>query len=172
MLFRQLGNLPHGFDHKYIYSHIGYNLKLTDMQAAIGLAQLEKLDQFIQQRKDNFNFLYENLQPYNMFLALPEPAENSDPSWFGFPIRVKKNSPIGRNKIIQFLNDKNIGTRLLFGGNLINQPAYIDVLNNKNNFINAKIIMHDVFWIGVQPNLNKVKLDYIIKVIKNIFSEK
>ena len=165
----KLGTLPHGFDHKYIYSHIGYNLKLTDMQAAIGLAQLAKLDQFIKQRKDNFQFLYKNLKPYSMYLALPEPIKNADPSWFGFPIRVKKNSPLSRAEIIQILNDKNIGTRLLFAGNLLSQPAYIDALNDENNYINANIIMRDVFWIGVQPSLSKEMMDYIIKVFKNIF---
>ena len=165
----QLGDLPHGFDHKYIYSHVGYNLKITDMQAAIGLAQLKKLDQFIKQRKNNYQFLYESLEPLSEFLSLPEPSENSNPSWFGFPIKVKGNSPLSRNEIVQRLNLKNIGTRLLFGGNLIKQPF------NKNfsyrisgTLFNTDNIMNNVFWIGVHPNLDCEKMDYVLKVIRNI----
>jgi len=165
----QLGDLPHGFDHKYIYSHVGYNLKITDMQAAIGLAQLKKLDQFIQQRKENYQVLYKNLKPLSEYLCLLKPAKNSDPSWFGFPISVKENSPLTRNEIVQSLYLKNIGTRLLFGGNLTKQPC------NKNSFyrisgtlINTDNIMNNVFWIGVHPSLSSEKIDYILKVIRSI----
>jgi len=169
----QLGELPHGYDHKYIYTHVGYNLKLTDMQAAIGLAQLKKLDQFIKQRKDNFQFLYENLQSLSKYLSVAEPAKNSEPSWFGFTIRVKKNSPISRNEIVQGLHSNNIGTRLLFGGNLIKQPFFKEFSCRISGHLNnTDIVMENVFWIGLQPNLDKVKLDYIIKVIKYIFSKK
>ena len=165
----QLGDLPHGFDHKYIYSHVGYNLKITDMQAAIGLAQLKKLDQFIQQRKENYQVLYKNLKPLSEYLCLLKPAKNSDPSWFGFPISVKENSPLTRNEIVQSLYLKNIGTRLLFGGNLTKQPC------NKNSFyrisgtlINTDNIMNNVFWIGVHPSLSSEKIDYILKEIRSI----
>jgi len=165
----QLGDLPHGFDHKYIYSHVGYNLKITDMQAAIGLAQLKKLDQFIQQRKENYQVLYKNLKPLSEYLCLLKPAKNSDPSWFGFPISVKENSPLTRNEIVQSLYLKNIGTRLLFGGNLTKQPC------NKNSFyrisgtlINTDNIMNNVFWIGVHPSLSSEKIDYILNEIRSI----
>ena len=143
------------------------------MQAAIGLAQLGKLDKFIKQRKDNFQFLYENLQSLSKYLSVAEPAKNSEPSWFGFTIRVKKNSPISRNEIVQGLSSNNIGTRLLFGGNLIKQP-FLKEFNYRisGHLNNTDMVMENVFWLGVQPNLNKVKLDYIIKVIKYIFSKK
>ena len=156
----QMGNLHHGFDHKYIYSHIGYNLKLTDMQAAIGVAQLKKLDQFIKQRKENFQFLHEKLQSLKTYLSLPSYSENTTPSWFGFPIMVKEKSPVNRNEIVRKLTEKNIGTRLLFGGNLLKQPAYKKLLEReKKSFPNTDIVMNKVFWIGVQPNLSKSQLN-------------
>ena len=166
----QKGNLPHGFDHKYIYSHIGYNLKLTDMQAAIGVAQLKKLGQFIKQRKENFQFLHENLQSLKTYLSLPISSENTTPSWFGFPIMVKEKSPVNRNEIVRKLTEKNIGTRLLFGGNLLKQPAYKKLLaREKKSFPNTDIVMNNVFWIGVQPSLTKKMLNHIIESIKNIY---
>ena len=165
----QLGELPHGFDHKYIYSHVGYNLKLTDMQAAIGLAQLKKLDQFIQKRKNNYQFLYENLHPLNEFLCLPEPSENSNPSWFGFPIRVRRNSPLTRNKIVKGLNAKNIGTRLLFGSNLLKHPLYEKVRYRKVDRLDkTNKVMEDVFWIGVQPNLTEKMKKFLVKQLSKI----
>ena len=166
----QLGDLPHGFDHKYIYSHVGYNLKLTDMQAAIGLAQLKKLDQFIQQRKDNYQFLYENLQPLNEFLSLPKPSENSNPSWFGFPIRVKENSPLTRNEIVKGLNAKNIDTRLLFGSNIIKQPAYREVRYRKvGKLEKTNKVMSDVFWVGIQPNLTEKMKKFLVEQLSKMF---
>jgi len=166
----QKGNLPHGFDHKYIYSHIGYNLKLTDMQAAIGVAQLKKLDQFIKQRKENFQFLHENLQSLKTYLSLPISSEKTTPSWFGFPIMVKEKSPVNRNEIVRKLTEKNIGTRLLFGGNLLKQPAYKKLLaREKKSFPNTDIVMNNVFWIGVQPSLTKKMLNHVIESIKNIY---
>jgi CDP-4-dehydro-6-deoxyglucose reductase, E1 len=166
----QLGDLPHGFDHKYIYSHIGYNLKLTDMQAAIGVAQLKKLDQFIKQRNNNFHFLHENLQSLNKYLSLPVSADNATPSWFGFPIRVEENSPISRNEIIKILTEKNIGTRLLFGGNLLKQPAYKNILQkNKRVFPNTDKVMNNVFWIGLQPSLTNAMLNHTINSLQEIF---
>jgi CDP-4-dehydro-6-deoxyglucose reductase, E1 len=164
----QLGDLPHGFDHKYIYSHIGYNLKLTDMQAAIGLAQLKKLDQFIAQRKKNFHYLSEALQPLKNYLSFPLVSDSADPSWFGFPIRVKSASPLSRTEIVRELTNKNIGVRLLFGGNLLKQPAYSELKYGKEqSFPNTDRVMNDVFWIGVQPSLNKDMIDYVIHTLLN-----
>ena len=125
----QLGDLPHGYDHKYTYSHIGYNLKLSDMQAAVGVAQLEKLDGFIAKRKENFAYLLEQLRPLEQYLVLPEATANSEPSWFGFPITVREDAPISRNELVQHLEKHKIGTRLLFGGNLLRQPAYKDIVH-------------------------------------------
>jgi len=164
-----LGNLPHGFDHKYTYSHLGYNLKLTDMQAAIGLAQIDKLDDFINQRKKNFKYLHKNLLSLEKYLDLPKPQKNSDPSWFGFPMRVKPESPLNRNEIVKNLTDFNIGTRLLFAGNLVKQPYFKDI-DYRSDFelINTDIIMEDVFWIGLQPNLNKHQLEYVCESLRNL----
>ena len=169
----QLGDLPHGYDHKYIYSHVGYNLKLTDMQAAIGLAQLEKLEKFIQQRKDNFQFLKNNLQSLSDFLALPEPTENSDPSWFGFPIRVKKKSPFSRNKLVKNLNANNIGTRLLFGGNLMKQPIYKNINSRTHGKLeNTNTVMENVFWLGLHPALKREMLECIIDTLIRLLINK
>ena len=166
----QKGNLPFGFDHKYIYSHIGYNLKLTDMQAAIGLAQLKKLNLFIEKRKENFNYLNKNLEKLCDYVILPRSNKKSNPSWFGFPIFVKEDSPIDRNTIVKKLSELNIGTRLLFGGNLLKQPAYIKIFNNdKNLFPNTDKIMNNVFWIGVQPNLSNDQIDFVIDSLSNLF---
>ena len=169
----QLGDLPHGYDHKYIYSHVGYNLKLTDMQAAIGLAQLEKLEKFIQQRKDNFQFLKNNLQSLSDFLVLPEPTENSDPSWFGFPIRVKKKSPFSRNKLVKNLNANNIGTRLLFGGNLMKQPFYKNINSRTHGKLeNTNTVMENVFWLGLHPALKREMLECIIDTLIRLLINK
>ena len=167
----QLGDLPFGFDHKYTYSHIGYNLKLSDMQAAIGVAQLQKLDTFIERRSENFQFLHERLQPFQKFFSLPSAADNSDPSWFGFPILVNKNSPIHRNEIVIRLAKKNIGTRLLFGGNLLKQPAYKNIPSRViGDLRNTDEIMNNVFWIGVQPSLTVEMKEYILNSFMEIFS--
>ena len=169
----QLGELPHGYDHKYIYSHVGYNLKLTDMQAAIGLAQLKKLDQFIKQRKDNFQFYYENMQSLSEYLSIVEPAKNAEPSWFGFPIRVKKNSPISRNEIVQGLNSRDIGTRLMFGGNFTKQPFFKHIdYRISEQLVNSDTIMNDVFWIGVQPNLSSEMIQFVIDNLTSIMKNK
>lgn len=166
----ELGSLPKGYDHKYIYSHIGYNLKLTDMQAAIGLAQLKKLDFFIKKRKENFNYLYNALKPLEGLIKLPKSQPNADISWFGFPIYVNENSPISRNDIVKKLNKKNIGTRLLFGGNLLKQPAYSD-LNCRviGDLTITNKIMQNVFWIGVQPSLTNAMLNHTINSLQEIF---
>ena len=152
----KLGELPEGYDHKYTYSHLGYNLKISDMQAACALAQLEKAPTFIKARKDNFKFLKERLRSCEEFLQLPEVTENSDPSWFGFPITVKENSPVSRLDLITYLDQNKIGTRLLFAGNLIRQP-YMASANYRisGELTNTDNVMNNTFWIGVQPALTK-----------------
>ena len=166
----QLGDLPFGYDHKYTYSHIGYNMKITDMQAACGLAQLERLDQFVTQRKENFNFLYKNLKDLEEFLILPEPEKNSEPSWFGFPLSLRKNSKFNRNNLTKYLNDNKIGTRLLFSGNLTKQP-YMKDINFKVHGVlkNTDFIMENTFWIGLYPGLSKEHLEFSSNQIKKFF---
>ena len=161
----QLGDLPRGYDHKYIYSHIGYNLKATDMQAAIGLAQLAKLDGFIAARRRNFQILYEGLRGLEAFFVLPEATPGSNPSWFGFPIAVRPEAPFTRNQLIRHLEDHKIGTRLLFGGNLLRQPAYRDIPHRvAGDLANTDFVMNQLFWIGVYPGLTPAMLDYVIGV--------
>jgi len=163
----QLGDLPQGYDHKYTYSHMGFNLKITDMQAACGLAQLDKLDSFIQARKDNFNYLKGKLQSCEEFIHLPEATENSDPSWFGFLITLKENAGVSRVDFLKYLDQNKIGTRLLFAGNLTKQPY----MKNRQyrivgNLENTDYIMNNSFWIGVYPGLTKEMLDYVIMHIE------
>jgi CDP-6-deoxy-D-xylo-4-hexulose-3-dehydrase len=158
-----LGELPEGYDHKYTYSHLGYNLKSGDIQAAIGLAQLERLDTFVELRRRNWAYLSTGLKCLEEFFLLPKVTENSDPSWFGFALTVKPNSPKSRNEIVQALNEKNIGTRLLFGGNLLRQPAFIGTSRRViGDLANTDRIMNDAFWIGVWPGLSIEMLDYMI----------
>jgi len=167
----KLGDLPFGYDHKYTYSHIGYNLKMTDMQAAIGCAQLEKLSEFIKKRKDNFKYLHANLESLEKHLILPEPTKNSDPSWFGFPITIRKNNTNIRNKLVQYLEQNKIGTRLLFGGNLIRQPAYKGLKYKViGNLKNTDKIMNDTFWIGVYPAIDKEMMDYMTNTMRDFLS--
>jgi CDP-6-deoxy-D-xylo-4-hexulose-3-dehydrase len=166
----QLGELPEGYDHKYTYSHLGYNLKSGDIQAAIGLAQLDRLDTFVKKRKDNWTYLYKNLKELEEFLILPKPTEYSDPSWFGFAITVKKNSPISRNDLVKKLNEKKIGTRLLFGGNLLRQPAFIGTPRRVvSDLKNSDIVMNNTFWVGVWPGLTEQMLDYVIETFHDLF---
>ena len=166
----QLGNLPFGYDHKYTYSHLGYNMKITDMQAACGLAQLERLNDFINKRKENFNFLYKNLKELEEFLILPEPEKNSDPSWFGFPLSLRKNSQFNRNDLIKHLNSHNIGTRLLFSGNLTKQPYMKDVnFKVHGELKNTDFVMENTFWIGLYPGLSEDQLAYSSSIIKEYF---
>ncbi|NDB80860.1 lipopolysaccharide biosynthesis protein RfbH, partial [archaeon] len=161
----QLGGLPHGYDHKYIYSHIGYNLKATDMQAAIGVSQIEKLPQFIKARKNNFNYLFDNLKDYEMF-DMPESEEKADVSWFGFPITINQKANFSRGQLIEELSSNNIGTRFLFGGNILLQPAYIDLeLGNSDDYPVANNVVNNTFWIGVYPGLTIEMLDFVIKTI-------
>lgn len=161
----ELGELPKGYDHKYIYSHIGYNLKVTDMQAAIGVAQMEKLTKFTEARKENHRFYMESLKKYENYFILPQKSEHADPSWFGFNITLKENVPFTRNKIIQHLEDSKVATRMLFGGNLTKQPAYI---NRKHRIFsdlqNTNYIMDNSFWIGVYLGITKEMRSYVVDV--------
>ena len=159
----RLGDLPYGYDHKYTYSHIGYNLKATDMQAAVGVAQLKKLPGFIQTRRQNFVKLYAGLQDLQEYFILPEATQNSEPSWFGFPIAVREEATFTRNDIVRFLENQKIKTRLLFGGNLVRQPAYLSAPHRiVGSLENADFVMNQVFWIGVYPGLSEIMLDYVI----------
>jgi CDP-4-dehydro-6-deoxyglucose reductase, E1 len=168
----KLGDLPFGYDHKYTYSHLGYNMKITDMQAACGVAQLDRLEGFIKKRKENFNYLYKNLKELEEFLILPEAEKNSDPSWFGFPLSLRKNNKFSRNDIIKYLNDNKIGTRLLFSGNLIKQPYMKDInFKVQGELKNTDFVMENTFWIGLYPGLSLKHLDYSCNKIKYYFKK-
>lgn len=165
----QLGELPLGYDHKYIYSHLGYNLKSGDIQAAIGLAQLDRLENFVELRRRNWAYLREGLADLGEYLMLPKATEHGDPSWFGFVITVRDSSPKTRNEIVQALDERKIGTRLLFGGNLLRQPAFIGTPRRiHGDLTNTDIVMNGTFWIGVWPGLTIPMLDYMIESIHEI----
>jgi CDP-6-deoxy-D-xylo-4-hexulose-3-dehydrase len=165
----QLGSLPFGYDHKYIYSRLGYNLKITDMQAALGLAQLDKLDDFVAKRKHNFNKLKKGLSDLSHKLILPEATPHTQPSWFGFLITIKLDAGITRNELIAKLNEQNIGTRLLFSGDLRKQPYFNShPFRESGTFENTEIILNDTFWIGVTPMINDEMLDHIIEVFHDV----
>ncbi|MBA7489534.1 UDP-4-amino-4-deoxy-L-arabinose--oxoglutarate aminotransferase [subsurface metagenome] len=162
----QSGSLPYGYDHKYIFSHIGYNLKVTDMQAAVGVAQLKKLPQFIKARKKNWGLFYDELKKYNDYFILPKAADNSDPSWFGFLLTVKENAPFSRNEITNYLEKNKIATRLLFSGNIIRHPSFENLKYRiYGNLKNTDFIMNNTFWLGVYPGLT----NQIIEYVKNKF---
>jgi CDP-6-deoxy-D-xylo-4-hexulose-3-dehydrase len=169
----QLGQLPEGYDHKYIYSHIGFNLKVTDMQAAIGLSQLRRVDSFIAKRRANYQILFNRLKEFEEHFILPHATENSNPSWFGFLISLRKDNVLERNKLVQYLEKNKIGTRLLFAGNILKQPAY-----NKINYRtieelkNTDYIMNNAFWIGVWPGLSENHYDYIYDKIKEYYKSR
>jgi CDP-6-deoxy-D-xylo-4-hexulose-3-dehydrase len=165
-----LGELPEGYDHKYTYSNLGYNLKSGDIQAAIGLAQLDRIDTFVSLRRRNWAYLSNALKGLEEFLILPKATENSEPSWFGFALTVKSGSPKTRNQIVQDLNEKRIGTRLLFGGNLLRQPAFIGTPRRViGDLVNTDRIMNDTFWIGVWPGLTIEMLDYMVASLYELF---
>lgn len=169
----QLGELPYGYDHKFTYSNIGYNLKATDLQASIGLAQMEKLNNFIEKRKDNWKKINSFISNYKDYFIPHKPSENSEPSWFGYAITVKDNNKFSRDDIVKYLNEKRIATRLMFGGNLVKQPAY----SNKNFRIhgsleNADIVMNSTFWIGVYPGINDEMLNYIFQTFDDFIGNK
>jgi CDP-4-dehydro-6-deoxyglucose reductase, E1 len=162
----QLGSLPCGYDHKYTYSHVGYNLKATDMQAALGASQLTKLPEFIARRKHNFRQLEAALAGLEEFLILPKATQHSDPAWFGFPITVRADAPFRRDELIRTLEAKKIATRLLFGGNLIRQPAYQDChYRVEGALCNTDFVMENVFWVGLYPGLTPAMLDYVASSI-------
>jgi len=168
---QQFNKLPFGYDHKYVYSHIGYNLKITEMQAAIGCAQLEKLPNFIEVRRKNFIFLFNYLKKYEDYLTLPKWIRGAKPSWFGFPILVKENAPFSRADIVTYLENNRVATRMLFGGNLTKQPAY---KNSKYRIFgglkNTDLAMNNLFWLGVYPGIDKEKLGYIAEKIEAFFN--
>ena len=166
---QQFGTLPAGYDHKYVYSHIGYNLKVTDMQAAVGVAQLAKLDGFIEARTRNFDHLYEGLSDLQDCLLLPEATPNSEPSWFGFPVAMRPDAPISRNDLVRALNDRGIGTRLVFAGNLLRQPAYLDITHRVvGDLTNADFVMENALWLGVFPGLTPDHIDHVIDVVHTL----
>ncbi len=169
----KLGGLPYGYDHKYIYSNIGYNLKVTDMQAAIGVAQLKKLPEFVGKRKENFEFYMKNLKEYEKQLILPKKHPKAEPSPFGFPLTVKKDAGFTKNEIVEYLESKGIATRMLFGGNLTKQPAYQGKKFEKiGSLENSDYIMNNTFWIGVYPGLTKEMLEYIIDEFHSFLRKK
>jgi CDP-6-deoxy-D-xylo-4-hexulose-3-dehydrase len=164
---QKLGDLPEGYDHKYTYSHIGFNLKATDMQAAIGLSQLNKADQFIAKRRENHQILYSLFKPLEEYFILPEATIHSNPSWFGFLLTIRDASTLNRNHLVEYLESKKIGTRLLFGGNLTKQPAYKNISYRiHTSLTNTDKVMNDSFWLGVWPGLEERHFTYILKVIK------
>jgi CDP-6-deoxy-D-xylo-4-hexulose-3-dehydrase len=164
------GDLPFGYDHKYVYSHSGYNLKITDMQAACGLAQLGKLDFFIQRRRENYSYLRKRLESLTEYLELPDPTPNSNPSWFGFPITLKDNLGVTRVELTRYLDDNKVGTRLLFAGNLLKQPYFENVeYRVVGNLSNTDKSMNDTFWIGVQPSLDTERLEYVCTKLEEFF---
>ncbi len=170
---QKLGDLPEGYDHKYIYSHLGYNLKITDMQAACGVSQLKKVNKFIEKRKENFIKIKEKLEKFSKYLILPKAQENSDPSWFGFLISIRSEAPFNRKDLIKYLNEKKIATRLLFSGNIIKQP-YMIGRNYRvvGDLKNSDFIMNNTFWIGVYPGINDKMIDYTYKIFYEFIEEK
>ena len=164
----QLGDLPHGYDHKYIYSHIGYNLKATDMQAAVGVAQLQKLPEFIARRRHNWQRLHDGLAELSDVFVLPRASEHSDPSWFGFALTVRPDAPFTRRDLVRWLDEKRIATRQLFGGNLLRQPAYRDVPHRVvGELTNTDLVMQGTFWLGVYPGITDAMVDYIVECLRS-----
>src|SRR5580692_5309912 len=165
----QLGGLPAGYDHKFTYSHIGYNLKATDLQAAVGVAQLKKLPGFIAARRENFAKLHAALSDLSDIFILPEATAHSDPSWFGFPLAVRKNAPATRNQVVGFLESRNIATRQLFGGNLLRQPAYRDIERRViGDLPNTDFVMNNAFWVGLYPGITQPMIDYMVDTFHQI----
>ncbi|MDE2442017.1 MAG: lipopolysaccharide biosynthesis protein RfbH, partial [Betaproteobacteria bacterium] len=169
---RKLGTLPKGYDHKYTYSHVGYNLKITDMQAAVGLGQMDRLEDFIAARRRNFATLTEMLKPLEDVMILPEATPHSDPSWFGYPITLRPGSGISREALVQTLNEKRIGTRLLFGGNLLRQP-YMEGREVRvvGDLTNADLVTTNTFWVGIYPGLTEDHLQYTAETIASVVKD-
>lgn len=168
---QQFGTLPPGYDHKYVYSEIGYNLKMTDIQAAIGSAQMDKLPGFIKARNDNFNKIYSGLKSLDSFLILPEATENSEPSWFCFLLTVRENKGYSRNELVEFLNQNHIETRNLFAGNLLRHPAFLDINHRVvGSLTNTDYIMNNTFFVGTYPGMTNEKIDYMIEKVHEFFN--
>jgi CDP-6-deoxy-D-xylo-4-hexulose-3-dehydrase len=166
----KLGKLPEGYDHKYTYSHLGYNLKISDMQAACALAQMDSLEDFIAKRRENFSYLHERLQSCTDFLHLPEATPNSEPSWFGFPLTLKSSYDGKRVDLLSYLDENKIGTRLIFAGNLTKQPYMIDQnYRVSGDLRNTNIVMNQTFWLGVYPGLGQEQLDYMVNKLEEFF---
>lgn len=169
----KIGEMPYGYDHKFIYSHLGYNFKITDMQASVGLAQLNNLEHFIQTRKNNFSYLKKGLKQFEDNLILPESTPNSDPSWFGFTITIKENLSYTKKDLIEFLSSKLIDTRPLFAGNITKQPYFKNIKYRISGSLrNTEMITSNSFWIGVYPGLTKEMLDYVIQTFDLFFNKK
>lgn len=167
---QQFGSLPHGYDHKYVYAHLGYNLKISDMQAACGLAQLDRLEGFIESRNRNFEFLKQRLTTLTSFLELPEATPNAEPSWFGFPITLKEDAGVGRLELLKFLDQNKIGSRLLFAGNLTRQPYFENVeYRVVGDLTNTDRTMNQTFWLGVYPGLDTVHFDFVAERLEEFF---
>lgn len=169
----QFGTLPKGYDHKYVYSHAGYNLKITDMQAAVGLAQLDRLTEFIKARKANFVYLRQLLQRFDRFFILPEATKNSEPSWFGFPMTICESAPFSREELLRFLYRHYVDTRLLFSGNIIRQPYFQKQQYKVSGILQmTDVIMSRAFWIGIYPGLTEDMLNYTVRCIENFLTDK
>ena len=167
---QQLGTLPDGYDHKYVYSHLGYNLKITDMQAACGLAQLDSLESFIAKRRENFKYFSGRLSSLSEFIELATPTENSNPSWFGFPVTIKESAGVKRLDVVKYLDQYKIGTRLLFAGNLTNQPYFKDIeYRIAGSLENTDRTMNQTFWLGVQPTLSEEHYDFVAGKLEEFF---
>ena len=166
----QLGDLPEGYDHKYTYSHLGYNLKITDIQAACGLSQLRQINHFIEKRRRNFSYLSRKLETLTEFLILPVATNNSNPSWFGFPITLRGSAGTSRRDFLEYLDQNKIGSRLVFAGNITKQPYFKNIEYRVAGALeNTDIVMNQTFWIGVYPGLTTEMLDYVVETMESYF---